>query len=102
MSAWEARAVRFAAISAKLKPSWGSRLARISHRLVKPDCFWCGGEDFIHALSCTHRPAGNSRIAFGNAVIRAELRHRARVGLKALIGELRSQLVFVDGRWVKP
>jgi hypothetical protein len=80
-------------IAAKLRPSWASKCARITQRLLKPDCFRCGGEDFMHSYSCTRRQSyGSSAIAFGNAVIRAEARHAQYLRNEALMMKLKRAL----------
>lgn len=76
---WHARTDRFNRIASKLRaPDWARRVARISHRLTKPDCFRCGGEDYMHSFSCTRPQSfGNAEIRLHNLAKKAAAKHEA-------------------------
>ncbi len=70
---WTATAAEFERVKAEMLHSQRARrIARISHRLTKPECFKCGGEEFWHRADCSRRSTGlNARVRFDFAVIAA-------------------------------
>ena len=83
---WEARAILLAEIASTMR---SRRIARVAHRLTKPDCYRCGGEDYVHAMGCTRRGSYRSAaIAFGNAVIRAAAKHAVTVRENVIMAQL--------------
>lgn len=106
---WTARQSRLDAITAVMRrPNWHTRVAGVVRRLTPSTCRRCGRTDYAHLLTCRNARAswGDTRIQFGNAVIRVTQHLSARRALTEMKAELRAHiaargLVFRDGRWVR-
>lgn len=76
---WPALTTEFNRVAAKYAPRpdyrWARRISGVIGRLTKPDCWECGGDNYIHSLGCSRGlrqvAGGSTAIAFGNAVIKA-------------------------------
>ena len=88
---WTAISTRFRAIADSMR--WASRISGVAHRLTKPDCHRCGGEDYVHSHTCKFAlrgvASGSTRIAFGNAVERAAAKHATTVRGEEILAQLK-------------
>lgn len=96
---WPALTTEFNRVAAKfIAPDfrWNNRISGVIHFVTKPDCWECGGDDYIHSGGCSRGlrqvAGGSTSIAFGNAVIKAAAKLEFRRSQDALMWKLKRAL----------